>query len=49
MKLIIILQGSKGLTELKQIDYVSVKSEEHDQYMITNVVSHDSFFQDQQI
>jgi uncharacterized protein YkwD len=44
MKLINDYRVSKGLTELKQIDYVSVKSEEHDQYMITNnVVSHDGF------
>jgi hypothetical protein len=40
---------SSNLTELKQIDYVSVKSEEHDQYMITNTSCDDGFFLDQQI
>jgi uncharacterized protein YkwD len=35
---------SIGLKELKEIDYISLKSEEHDNYMITNnVVSHDGF------
>jgi uncharacterized protein YkwD len=44
MKLINDYRVSKGLNELQQIAYVSVKSEEHDQYMITkNVVSHDGF------
>jgi uncharacterized protein YkwD len=44
MKLINDYRVSKGLAVLQQIAYVSVKSEEHDQYMITkNVVSHDGF------
>jgi uncharacterized protein YkwD len=44
MKLINDYRVSKGLSVLQQINYVSVKSEEHDQYMITkNVVSHDGF------
>jgi uncharacterized protein YkwD len=44
MKLINDYRVSKGLNELEQIAYVSVKSEEHDQYMIAkNVVSHDGF------
>ena len=44
MKLINDYRVSKGLSELQQINYVSVKSEEHDQYMISNnVVSHDGF------
>jgi uncharacterized protein YkwD len=44
MKLINDYRVSIGLTALEQINYVSVKSEEHDQYMITkNVVSHDGF------
>lgn len=35
---------SVGLTELKTIDYVSSKSEEHDNYMISNnVVNHNNF------
>lgn len=44
MKLINDYRVSVGLTALQQINYVSLKSEEHDQYMITNnVVSHDGF------
>ena len=44
MKLINDYRVSIGLTALQPINYVSVKSEEHDQYMITkNVVSHDGF------
>jgi len=44
MKLINDYRVSKGLNALEQIAYVSLKSEEHDQYMITkNVVSHDGF------
>lgn len=44
MKLINDYRISIGLNELKIIDYISVKSEEHDNYMITNnVVSHDGF------
>ena len=44
MKLINDHRVSKGLGELQPIAYVSVKSEEHDQYMIDkNVVSHDGF------
>ena len=44
MKLINDYRVSKGLNALEQVAYVSVKSEEHDQYMITkNVVSHDGF------
>jgi hypothetical protein len=43
MKLINDHRVSVGLNAL-QINYVSLKSEEHDQYMITkNVVSHDGF------
>ena len=44
MKLINDYRVSKGLNALEQVGYVSLKSEEHDQYMITkNVVSHDGF------
>lgn len=44
MKLINDYRVSIGLNALEQINYVSLKSEEHDQYMITkNVVSHDGF------
>ena len=44
MKLINDYRVSKGLNALEQVSYVSLKSEEHDQYMITkNVVSHDGF------
>jgi hypothetical protein len=44
MKLINDHRVSVGLNALQQINYVSLKSEEHDQYMITkNVVSHDGF------
>jgi uncharacterized protein YkwD len=44
MKLINDYRVSVGLNTLQQINYVSLKSEEHDQYMITkNVVSHDGF------
>ncbi|MBC5842393.1 MAG: CAP domain-containing protein [Flavobacteriaceae bacterium] len=44
MKLINDYRVSIGLNALEPINYVSVKSEEHDQYMITkNVVSHDGF------
>jgi uncharacterized protein YkwD len=35
---------SIGLNELQQINHISYKSEEHDNYMITNnVVNHDDF------
>jgi uncharacterized protein YkwD len=37
---------SKGLTSLAKVDYISVKSEEHDNYMISKGgISHD-YFQD---
>ncbi|WP_366525139.1 CAP domain-containing protein [Flavobacterium sp.] len=44
MKLINDYRVSKGLIALEQVSYVSLKSEEHDHYMIDkNVVSHDGF------
>jgi uncharacterized protein YkwD len=44
MALINTYRASVGLSELKQINYISYKSEEHDNYMITNnVVNHDDF------
>ncbi|QBN17297.1 CAP domain-containing protein [Flavobacterium nackdongense] len=44
MALINAYRVSIGLNELKQIDHISYKSEEHDNYMITNnVVNHDDF------
>ena len=44
MDLINAYRVSIGLNELKRIDHISYKSEEHDQYMIANnVVNHDDF------
>ena len=44
MALINAHRVSIGLNELKEINYISYKSEEHDNYMITNnVVNHDDF------
>ncbi len=44
MKLINDYRVSIGLNALEKINHISVKSEEHDNYMITNnVVSHDGF------
>ncbi|MBF2708492.1 CAP domain-containing protein [Flavobacterium soyangense] len=44
MALINAYRVSIGLNELKQINHISYKSEEHDNYMITNnVVNHDDF------
>ncbi|WP_304201405.1 CAP domain-containing protein [Flavobacterium alvei] len=44
MALINEYRVSIGLNELKQIEHISYKSEEHDNYMITNnVVNHDDF------
>lgn len=44
MNLINNYRVSVGLSELKQIDHISYKSEEHDEYMIArNVVNHDDF------
>ncbi|MET3022244.1 CAP domain-containing protein [Flavobacterium hydatis] len=44
MDLINEYRTSIGLNTLEKINYVSVKSEEHNNYMITNnIVSHDDF------
>jgi uncharacterized protein YkwD len=44
MALINKYRVSVGLSELKQINHISYKSEEHDHYMIANnVVNHDDF------
>jgi uncharacterized protein YkwD len=44
MALINAYRTSIGLSELKPIGHISYKSEEHDNYMITNkVVNHDDF------
>jgi uncharacterized protein YkwD len=44
MALINEYRVSIGLNELKAINHISYKSEEHDEYMITNnVVNHDDF------
>lgn len=44
MALINAYRVSIGLNELKEINHISYKSEEHDNYMITNnVVNHDDF------
>jgi len=44
MTLINNYRASIGLNELKEINHISYKSEEHDNYMITNnVVNHDDF------
>ncbi len=44
MSLINAYRVSIGLTELKEINHISYKSEEHDHYMIANnVVNHDDF------
>ena len=44
MALINNYRVSIGLNELQQINHISYKSEEHDNYMITNnVVNHDDF------
>jgi uncharacterized protein YkwD len=44
MKLINDYRVSIGLNELKEINHISYKSEEHDEYMIAkNVPSHDDF------
>lgn len=44
MNLINSYRVSIGLNSLVKIDYISYKSEEHDNYMITkNVVNHDDF------
>ena len=44
MNLINAYRLSIGLNELKEIDHISYKSEEHDEYMIANnVVNHDDF------
>ncbi|MCC9070822.1 CAP domain-containing protein [Flavobacterium sp. F-65] len=44
MKLINDYRVSVGLNELKAINHISFKSEEHDMYMIANnVVNHDDF------
>src|SRR3970040_363019 len=44
MKLINDYRASIGLNTLKTINHISFKSEEHDNYMITNnVVNHDDF------
>ncbi|EIA09478.1 CAP domain-containing protein [Flavobacterium frigoris] len=44
MKLINEYRVSVGLNVLEKIDFISLKSEEHDNYMIANnVVSHDGF------
>jgi uncharacterized protein YkwD len=44
MALINAYRASIGLPELKQIGHISFKSEQHDNYMITNnVVNHDDF------
>jgi uncharacterized protein YkwD len=44
MDLINAYRVSIGLNELKEIDHISYKSEEHDEYMIANnVVNHDDF------
>lgn len=44
MALINAYRASAGLSELKQIGHISFKSEQHDNYMITNkVVNHDDF------
>ncbi|WP_366183058.1 CAP domain-containing protein [Flavobacterium ovatum] len=37
-------RNSMGLKALEKINYISIKSEEHDEYMISNnVISHDNF------
>lgn len=44
MDLINEYRVSNGLNALEKINYISVKSEEHNNYMITNdIVSHDDF------
>ncbi|AOW10260.1 CAP domain-containing protein [Flavobacterium gilvum] len=44
MALINDYRASKGLNRLEKINYISYKSEEHDNYMIANnVVNHDDF------
>jgi uncharacterized protein YkwD len=44
MALINAYRVSIGLNELKEINHISYKSEEHDEYMIAkNVVNHDDF------
>jgi uncharacterized protein YkwD len=44
MALINAYRVNIGLNELKEINHISFKSEEHDNYMITNnVVNHDDF------
>jgi hypothetical protein len=44
MKLINDYRLSVGLNALEKINYISVQSEEHDNYMISNnVVNHDGF------
>jgi uncharacterized protein YkwD len=44
MKLINDYRVSVGLSALEKINYISVQSEDHDEYMITNnVVNHDGF------
>ena len=44
MAIINAYRVSIGLNELKEINHISYKSEEHDNYMITNnVVNHDDF------
>ncbi|MFE3849258.1 CAP domain-containing protein [Flavobacterium sp. LB3P45] len=44
MDLINNYRVSIGLNSLQKINYISIKSEEHDNYMITNnVVNHDDF------
>ncbi|MES2573750.1 MAG: CAP domain-containing protein [Bacteroidota bacterium] len=44
MKLINEYRVSLGLNELKEINHISYKSEEHDHYMIANnVVNHNNF------
>ena len=44
MKLINDYRVSVGLNSLEKINYISVKSEDHDNYMISNnVVNHDGF------
>ncbi|MEO8517380.1 MAG: CAP domain-containing protein [Flavobacterium sp.] len=46
MQLINDYRISKGLNKLEIIDYISFKSEEHDQYMISTGAMNHNFFQD---
>jgi uncharacterized protein YkwD len=46
MQLINDYRASKGLNRLEVIDYISIKSEEHDEYMISTGAMNHNFFQD---